>query len=141
MSTISYAQKLLDPRWQKKRLEVMQNNDFACNICGDSEATLHVHHNMYLKGKEPWEYELEQFSLLCKNCHAMEHADKDNLFFEVMSRLHLDGPQCKKEVAIIIAGFSYYDYEPEIDFHRELYELGKNLSKAYWTLIDRKASK
>lgn len=140
MSTMSYAQKLLDPRWQKKRLEVMQDNDFTCSACGDTEATLHVHHNMYLKGKEPWEYESDQFSLLCKNCHSNQHNNKDNLFFEVMSRLHLDGPQCKKEIAIIVAGFSYYDYEPETEFYKELYELGKKFSKDYWKLLDAKVS-
>lgn len=44
----SYSEKLKDPRWQKKRLEVMESNEFCCEMCGDNESTLHVHHKEYL---------------------------------------------------------------------------------------------
>jgi len=52
----SYAEKLKDPRWQRKRLEVMKRADFACENCGDRESTLNVHHGYYEPGLDPWEY-------------------------------------------------------------------------------------
>jgi len=66
----TYSEKLKDPRWQKKRLEVLQRDNFTCQLCGDAETELHVHHHAYLKGCQPWEYELSNFSTFCKHCHA-----------------------------------------------------------------------
>ena len=65
----SYAEKLRDPRWQKVRLEVMNKARFCCQMCGDHEATLNIHHVNYTKGKEPWDYESENFRCYCEDCH------------------------------------------------------------------------
>ena len=75
----AYAQKLRDPRWQKKRLEVMQENEFSCEICGDDSSTLNVHHKQYLKGFEPWEYHARQLACLCESCHEETHKMHDIL--------------------------------------------------------------
>ncbi|MDG1302391.1 MAG: hypothetical protein P8R37_12480 [Opitutae bacterium] len=34
---------------------------------------LNIHHKTYLNGKEPWEYPLNNFEVLCDKCHAKEH--------------------------------------------------------------------
>lgn len=134
-SKTTYAEKLLDPRWQKKRLEVLQNYDFVCQSCGDSESTLHVHHKMYAKGKEPWEYELNQYTVLCWSCHKLEH-DKDfDTFFEVMSRLPIDGPFNKEEIAYLIGGYTGIELKPEFLLHEFLYNKGKELKKEYWDFL------
>ena len=65
----SYLQKLKDPRWQKKRLEVLHNANFTCQLCYDNNETLQVHHLSYLNGKEPWDYNLNNFKCLCATCH------------------------------------------------------------------------
>jgi hypothetical protein len=65
----TYWEKLKDPRWQKKRLEVLEKAEFTCSQCGDSESTLHVHHGYYCKGNEPWEYPVESLHCLCETCH------------------------------------------------------------------------
>lgn len=70
---MTYTQKLRDPRWQKKRLEIMQRDDFSCTGCGDNEKMLSVHHRYYLPGKEPWEYGNNCFKTLCEYCHSAEH--------------------------------------------------------------------
>ena len=67
----SYSDKLKDPRWQRKRLEVMEAADFACENCGDSESTLNVHHGYYEWGREPWDYDLETLHCLCEPCHKL----------------------------------------------------------------------
>lgn len=68
-----YSEKLKDPRWQKKRLEVLQLRGWACEVCKHTTKTLHVHHSIYLKGKDPWEYEENYLRVLCDECHAEEH--------------------------------------------------------------------
>ena len=68
----TYAEKLLDPRWQKKRLEVFNRDEFTCQGCLDKDATLHVHHKTYIRGKEPWDYDNSNLITLCELCHEIE---------------------------------------------------------------------
>lgn len=66
---MTYKEKLLDPRWQKKRLEILERADFACENCFGSIETLHIHHDYYEKGVEPWEYDNDTLHCLCASCH------------------------------------------------------------------------
>ena len=66
-----YSEKLKDPRWQKKRLEILNRDKFTCQWCLDSESTLHVHHLWYSKG-EPWDVEDDSLITICENCHEGE---------------------------------------------------------------------
>jgi len=65
-----YSEKLRDPRWQKKRLEIMQRDRFRCRICHSEEETLNVHHIIYAKG-EPWEADDKDLVTLCEECHGV----------------------------------------------------------------------
>lgn len=67
----TYSEKLKDPRWQKKRLEVLQRDAFTCQLCSDTETELHIHHHTYEKGCVPWEYELSNLTTYCKHCHII----------------------------------------------------------------------
>lgn len=67
MST--YSEKLLDPRWQKKRLQIFERDNFTCQKCRDNENTLHIHHLAYIKDTEPWDYPDDYLLAVCKNCH------------------------------------------------------------------------
>jgi hypothetical protein len=69
---MKYSEKLLDPRWQKLRLEIFERDEWMCRSCCDSENTLIVHHLSYSQGKDPWDYPLENFLTLCKSCHEAE---------------------------------------------------------------------
>lgn len=69
----TYSEKLKDPRWQKKRLEIMQRDEFACQSCYDKDSTLNVHHYVYLKNIEVWDYGNELLVTLCENCHSQRH--------------------------------------------------------------------
>lgn len=68
----TYSEKLKDPRWQKKRLEILQRDNWQCYYCGDTKTTLHVHHEMYL-GNNPWDTPDECLTTLCEDCHFVEH--------------------------------------------------------------------
>jgi len=69
----NYSELLLDPRWQKKRLEILQRDNFKCRSCDDSKNTLHIHHTKYDKDLLPWEYDDLDYITLCKNCHEAWH--------------------------------------------------------------------
>jgi hypothetical protein len=87
-----YQKKLLDPRWQKKRLEILQRDNFACRCCEDEKSTLHVHHLDYQRGKEPWDYENDDLITLCEYCHEVwTYIYKTDFATEIISsiiRLH-----------------------------------------------------
>ena len=70
----SYFEKLKDPRWQKKRLVILQRADFTCEWCGEKERTLHVHHGYYERTKDPWDYADDTLRCLCDECHEMAGA-------------------------------------------------------------------
>ena len=74
-----YSKSLRDPRWQKKRLEIMQRDDFTCQYCGAKDKPLNVHHIGYEKGKKPWEYAHRKMITLCEDCHRHEHKSEDNI--------------------------------------------------------------
>lgn len=69
----TYAEKLRDPRWQKKRLEILQLRGWKCVSCEDSEEELHVHHRYYISGRDPWEYPDWCYEVKCKSCHQHDH--------------------------------------------------------------------
>ena len=86
MNVTPYWQKLQDPRWQRKRLEIMQRAKFACEDCGETSMQLHVHHLLYRKGCEPWDYEPEALLCLCEKCHAERH-EKHQSLLEGISKM------------------------------------------------------
>jgi CRISPR/Cas system-associated protein Cas10 (large subunit of type III CRISPR-Cas system) len=79
-----FFEKYKDPRWQKKRLEIMEASDFMCEMCGDGSETLSVHHKYYIQGNDPWDYSNDALVTLCNTCHKNEHVSKDH--FEVFLR-------------------------------------------------------
>ena len=71
----TYAEMLRDPRWQRRRLEILSRDEFTCQRCRSTTKELHAHHKFYLSGgKSPWEYGDEHLITLCLDCH--EHATK-----------------------------------------------------------------
>lgn len=70
----SYSEQLRDPRWQKKRLEVLERSGWKCQWCDITNDELHVHHAYYEKGKSPWEYDDSVLFCLCKTCHSKAEA-------------------------------------------------------------------
>lgn len=63
----NYKEKLTDPRWQKKRLKVLQRDDWSCRYCQSKEKSLHVHHLKYQNN--PWDIDDKYLITLCGECH------------------------------------------------------------------------
>jgi hypothetical protein len=70
---MNYFQELKNPIWQKKRLSILERDNWTCQGCYNKEQTLHVHHITYEKGKKPWDYEDGNFITLCEDCHKRVH--------------------------------------------------------------------
>lgn len=106
MAKMNYSEKLKDPRWQKKRLEVLQRENFTCESCQSTTNTLHVHHKTYVFGNDPWDYPDTNFSVLCDFCHEYEEYYKE----EVKGIIH----------DLLIMGFdSKSIYEQLLKLHSE----------------------
>lgn len=67
----TYSEKLKHPKWQKKRLEILNRDNFTCQCCKADDKTLHIHHFKY-NDCEPWEYENTDLITLCEDCHEHE---------------------------------------------------------------------
>jgi hypothetical protein len=86
----SYSEKLKDPRWQRKRLEIMERDEFTCRYCRSKENTLNVHHRHYRKGAEPWDYDDNCFVTLCQNCHEQAEILKSSICGKIGSNKRRD---------------------------------------------------
>lgn len=67
---MTYKEQLTDPRWQKKRLQILERDKWACQICSDTTTQLQVHHKKYDYFKMAWEYPDYVYQTLCKDCHS-----------------------------------------------------------------------
>lgn len=90
MAKPSYSELLKDPRWQRRRLEILNRASFACEACGCDTRTLHVHHRVYRKGALPWEYADRELIALCEECHEKEHQVRTRLA-AALAELDVDG--------------------------------------------------
>lgn len=80
MAKKTYAELLKDPRWQKRRLEILTRDKWTCRACDDTKETLHVHHLRYDYDIEPWEANDDDLVTLCETCHqGVHYIDKCNV--------------------------------------------------------------
>ncbi len=101
----SYSELLRDPRWQKKRLYVMERDGFACRNCKDGKSTLNVHHCYYEKGRKPWDYPDVSLLTLCEDCHMLQRQienEAEQKFLEMLRRLGVCGSDFDGFVASLI---------------------------------------
>jgi len=100
---ITYQEKLKNPRWQKKRLEILERDNWTCQICHDDETTLVVHHRCYMPDKEPWDYPDHLLITLCEDCHENEREIRgeyeDNLLEILREKFFAD------DISILTMGF------------------------------------
>lgn len=95
---MSYAEKLKNPKWQKKRLEILQRDEFKCCYCNDAETELQIHHLKYTK--EPWQAPNEDLITLCKHCHTLISTHKETKFVTIIKHNRKDdGFIVTKEIA------------------------------------------
>ena len=67
-----YNRLLKDERWKEFRLKVLSERGNKCECCGVTDV-LQIHHTFYIRGKMPWEYDINDMRVLCKKCHQRIH--------------------------------------------------------------------
>jgi hypothetical protein len=82
---MTYAEQLKSPKWQKKRLEILERDNYMCVNCMDEESQLHVHHGYYSKDKMLWEYKDFTLHTLCGTCHENAHKDLNHIKYLIGS--------------------------------------------------------
>ena len=82
----TYSELLRSPMWQKKRLEIMQRDNFTCQHCGCEGRELQVHHKIYHKDAKPWEYDDSELITLCDQCHEAE-TDAKNTHYDTFKEI------------------------------------------------------
>ena len=91
MKQSNYSEKLRNPLWQKKRLEILERDEWQCQACGDKNNTLMVHHLLYKKNKEPWDIENSSLITLCESCHEFEHSHRQDYEEFLLNELKIYG--------------------------------------------------
>lgn len=92
--SLSYEKQIKSPHWQKRRLQILQRDNFTCQICGSTEKTLHVHHLCYKKDAKIWDYPDKTLITLCEDCHRIEHemrSENDNSITSLIHDLSISG--------------------------------------------------
>lgn len=87
---MDYKEQIKSPKWQRRRLEILQRDDFTCQICGCKDKMLHVHHTAYERNKMIWEYPDEMLITMCNECHSLEH-NMDNLITKLLHMIKTRG--------------------------------------------------
>jgi hypothetical protein len=66
---MEYSDKLKSPKWQKKRLQILERDNWQCQYCKDTETQLQVHHLKYTN--EPWDADNNDLITACSDCHQL----------------------------------------------------------------------
>jgi 5-methylcytosine-specific restriction endonuclease McrA len=69
----AYADKLTDPRWLSRRFQIIERDHSYCTFCGAFTDKPQVHHKRYIRGLNPWEYDDDDLTTLCPECHQYVH--------------------------------------------------------------------
>jgi|ERR1035437_80962 formyltetrahydrofolate synthetase len=83
MKNKTYSESLKDPRWQKKRLKLLEAANWECSACGCKEDTLEIHHTYYAFGVPIWDHEDQFLRVVCSSCHK-QHQEMMNHAYRVI---------------------------------------------------------
>ena len=70
---MDYSDFLQTPYWVAIRERVIKNVGYKCQLCGDKNSPLHVHHNTYEHHGYEHAYYKEDLIVLCERCHSIFH--------------------------------------------------------------------
>lgn len=119
----TYGEKLKDPRWQKRRLQVFERDEWACQLCSSTDSTLNVHHRWY-QG-EPWDAPDEALVTLCEPCHDFESRHRANMEQGLLRELRKVYFACELDVLSVLSEC------PTVDGHVTWPDL------VHWASVDK----
>jgi hypothetical protein len=103
---MDYKEQIKHPKWQKKRLEILERDNFTCCDCTSCEKTLNVHHLKYEKNRFIWDYHNDDLITLCQDCHKSIHDYKKEL--DILFTRFWDS-DCRNYIFKILNIISGYD--------------------------------
>jgi len=121
---MKYADLLRDPRWQKRRLEIMERDEWTCKMCADTESTLTVHHKTYRLDdsspniphgtlRNPWDYLDCDLITLCDKCHEKEEATlvnfRDKMYLHI--RAHCENAETLEAICDLVMWIGRKKYD------------------------------
>jgi len=118
VAKISYSDQLKHPNWQRRRLEILQRDDFTCQVCMNKDETLHVHHKQYVKGRAAWEYAEHELVTLCASCHEAMHEQNDRMK-ALFALLPVDGPFSIGDAIGMVAGWANFGKGHDLQAYKE----------------------
>lgn len=134
---MTYSERLKNPKWQRKRLEIMERDGFACVKCGNKKETLNVHHVRYKRNTDPWDYSNINLITLCVSCHGVEHAPP-KVYDTSGKYTHLITPPIKDE-AISKIDEEIFNLQNRLKLDLP-FETQENILKELITLQDQRKS-
>lgn len=123
---MKYADKLLDPRWQKKRLKILERDNWTCQLCQDTETSFHVHHKKY--NGNPWDTADEDLVSYCQDCHLIvENLKNNDVIYKPIKVVKFDSIRKDDPLLVVILdrddgsqtySMVFYDLKPDktLDF-------------------------
>ncbi len=70
---MDYDAKLKTPEWMEFRDHVLDVKGRECENCHCLAERPHIHHKGYVRGRDPWDYELSEVAVVCGECHGIIH--------------------------------------------------------------------
>lgn len=124
MKKDDYLDQIKSPKWQKRRLDILNRDDFTCQMCGSKDKTLHVHHTIYIPKRKIWEYSDKQLITLCEDCYNKEHFEYAEFVNQIITNMRYYG-FTNKEIMFYIGNYSCgIEAEPDdslIQIYNELH--------------------
>ena len=108
-----YSSQLRDPRWQKKRLVILEAAEWKCQRCRCETKELQCHHLIYRKGVNPWDYKDGEIVALCDDCHKGVSEIKARFEEELLSSMMCCGDfsgDYELFIGYLIGGTRQVDY-------------------------------
>lgn len=141
-----YYELLKDPRWQKKRLEILERDNWTCQVCTETTKNLHIHHQYYLNNTLPWEYPNEALQTLCADCHEYETTAINKATYQLLLLLKQKG-FCSLDFENLISFFEDKDKDTiqnyiyhafnSIEVIEKIKECHKEECKAFYETVQR----
>lgn len=76
---MDFQKQIKHPNWQKKRLEILERDEYICQNCHSENETLNVHHFFYKQKTLLWDYDESCLMTLCNACHKEWHDCNDKI--------------------------------------------------------------
>lgn len=77
---MTLSEKFRDPRWHKRRHEILLRDNFKCQCCFDPEKPVRVRVVIFANGIDPWNLDESGTQTICDECFQLRTDILDKVF-------------------------------------------------------------